>query len=278
MEAAAEARAGTVIRRAKQGPRDAAADQVYEHLLPLSRLATDMTSGEGTGMRTRENRRPEKRGFTLTELLVVIAIIALLAAMLFPVLRGVNNKRREAECIGHMHALITALKQYKENEGRYPDALYGINNEPRLFGPDYVRDEGTFTCPSSPVRTGSRNWVTATNAMAGAPTPYTLLESSSYDMGYRPMTPAGTRELHYTLKWTPGPPRPGDDPRQLARRDPPGETVVTWCLYHCDMDSQGNPAPNGQAIVAFLNGQVKKVPASQLVSWSGPVYPWQVRP
>jgi len=56
-----------------------------------------------------------KNGFTLIELLVVIAIIAILAAMLLPVLTKARENARRAVCINNMKQMILALKMYSED-------------------------------------------------------------------------------------------------------------------------------------------------------------------
>ena len=67
-----------------------------------------------------------RKGFTLIELLVVIAIIAILAAILFPVFGNVRKKVRETQCMTQMHDVYIALKVYKEDNNKYPAALFGF--------------------------------------------------------------------------------------------------------------------------------------------------------
>jgi prepilin-type N-terminal cleavage/methylation domain-containing protein len=56
-------------------------------------------------------------GFTLIELLVVITIIAILAALLFPVLSGVREKAFRVQCLGNLRQLAMANLQYAAESG-----------------------------------------------------------------------------------------------------------------------------------------------------------------
>ena len=54
----------------------------------------------------------KKRGFTLIELLVVIAIIAILAAILFPVLLFVKERAQFSTCHHNTEQWLKAMQMY----------------------------------------------------------------------------------------------------------------------------------------------------------------------
>jgi prepilin-type N-terminal cleavage/methylation domain-containing protein len=122
-----------------------------------------------------------RRAFTLIELLVVIAIIAILAAMLMPVLSRAKQRAQGASCLNNGKQLMLALHLYaNENNDFYPpnpddgntDAGYnwcggsaGIGG-PQEFDPDVLldpkrsllikylgQDPKLFKCPAD-LRTG----------------------------------------------------------------------------------------------------------------------------
>jgi prepilin-type processing-associated H-X9-DG protein/prepilin-type N-terminal cleavage/methylation domain-containing protein len=54
-------------------------------------------------------------GFTLVEMLVVVAILALLTAILLPVLLQAQAKSRQSACLSNMRQLIIAFRLYADN-------------------------------------------------------------------------------------------------------------------------------------------------------------------
>jgi prepilin-type N-terminal cleavage/methylation domain-containing protein/prepilin-type processing-associated H-X9-DG protein len=95
-------------------------------------------------------------GFTLIELLVVIAIIAILAALLFPVISSAKAKAKRAACLNNLKQVDLGVNMYAANEGeRLPDAGPAtyisykelVKGYVGLNGPSSAQDE-IFACPA----------------------------------------------------------------------------------------------------------------------------------
>ena len=70
------------------------------------------------------------KAFTLIELLVVVAIIGILAGMIFPVIRAVNNNKIKSRAQAELTQIETAIQLYKIKNGLYPpdnNGLYTLN-------------------------------------------------------------------------------------------------------------------------------------------------------
>ncbi len=90
------------------------------------------------------NTRRSREGFTLIELLVVIAIIAILAAILFPILAAAKERGRHGACQGNLRQLAEAMLLYTQdhNECWPGSAGYTRSTEP------YTRNRALYKCPS----------------------------------------------------------------------------------------------------------------------------------
>jgi prepilin-type N-terminal cleavage/methylation domain-containing protein len=95
-------------------------------------------------------------GFSLIEMLVVVAIMSVLTAIAFPAIVGMKQQAGENNCVSNMHAIWSALRQYRLDEGRYPDQLLAENTytvsgttKTKLTGlyPEYIKSLRTLTCP-----------------------------------------------------------------------------------------------------------------------------------
>ena len=97
-----------------------------------------------------------KKGFTLVELLVVIAVIAILAALLMPVINKAEESARKADCINNLTQINRALLMYVDD---HAGVLQGTNGEAIYFtyknslGPYLSRtgadtNDALFACPS----------------------------------------------------------------------------------------------------------------------------------
>jgi prepilin-type N-terminal cleavage/methylation domain-containing protein len=84
------------------------------------------------------------RAFTLIELLVVVAIIALLVALVLPVLLQAKKQGQMGVCINNLSQLGKAAMLYRDDhEGNYAARL----TQMRL----YVKTLAVFRCPLDPI-------------------------------------------------------------------------------------------------------------------------------
>jgi type II secretory pathway pseudopilin PulG len=216
----------------------------------------------------------------MIEMLTVIAIIAILAGILFPVFATVRKNVHKATCTSNLQQIGVALKLYKdEHNGVYPDALYGFNTPggngvapQQVLGlyPQYVREPAIFRCPLSPYQLNS----TATlpgqlpdTRYAGKYPQRIYPAWDSYDGQVEPNKINNPYIVKYARHVSGQPPGYSDNPRQLLYKNPPEDTVVTWCTYHRDYVSgtaAAIPQTGSLDLVLFLDGHVKPVPANQM--------------
>lgn len=125
----------------------------------------------GTRGRLASRHQSPRRAFTLIELLVVVAIIAILAALLLPVLVRAKASARRIQCTSNLHQMAAALRLYVDEFRRYPafnnrnaTALPAsrLNYWDAQILPYAAGNKGVFLCPGVVIpgraTTVSNNW------------------------------------------------------------------------------------------------------------------------
>jgi prepilin-type N-terminal cleavage/methylation domain-containing protein len=93
--------------------------------------------------------RTNARGFTLVELLLVTVIVAVLAAMLFPVLANARKQARMSRCTANLRQIGMAYQMYADNYQALPDPVRlvrSVSNHAVLACPE---DSGETVAASS---------------------------------------------------------------------------------------------------------------------------------
>ena len=83
--------------------------------------------------------REHTSAFTLIELLVVIAIIIILAGLLFPAFRGVQEQARRTQAKNDLTQIVGAVNAFYTEYGKYPLAVADT-----IYGPAGSLNDGLF--------------------------------------------------------------------------------------------------------------------------------------
>lgn len=225
-----------------------------------------------------------------------IVVIGLVVAVIFP------RKHPEfSVCPSNLRQIGAALKMYNYDHGGYPETLAGYvqydtegkvipfdQSKGSALVPNYVSSTyaKVFHCPQSPTMSMTAVAEVMTNGKMRKYYAY-----DSYDV-YSPecvddTARLGPDALRYTREWAktvsdvgkyqPYPKglqdneklRKHDYKRQLIKKNPRADTVVTWCSYHGNMNGYSAP-------MLFEDGHVMMIPAYKIEGPNG--CKWRVNP
>ena len=99
------------------------------------KLYSRLCVGALTAIRSTLSAPRASGAFTLLEVMLVIGIIAILAALLFPVIIGARARAKETQAAAETRTILVAIKVYRQEYGKWPaqiqatqDTTYITNN------------------------------------------------------------------------------------------------------------------------------------------------------
>jgi len=160
-------------------------------------------------MRQTQALTRKPKAFTLIELLIVIAIIAILAALLLPVLGEAKERAWRIQCVSNLHQIYVATQMYVDNNNGWLPTGYWTPQHPWpgestltladdwslgypvnvgiLMTENYLSvSPGIIFCPSRTGLYGIQGWSPSPGSYAlgwsdwGKPAPYHSLSSYTY--------------------------------------------------------------------------------------------------
>jgi prepilin-type N-terminal cleavage/methylation domain-containing protein len=124
-------------------------------------------------MKTRLKKQG-KKGFTLVELMIVAIIVAILAAVVIPLMAGNRYKAIATEAEAGLGTIATAMKVYYAENGTWPTTLSQLSssglNAADLISKHFANANGT----SYVITTSGANYVLTATASSGASGTVTL--------------------------------------------------------------------------------------------------------
>ncbi|HEV2453353.1 MAG TPA: prepilin-type N-terminal cleavage/methylation domain-containing protein [Verrucomicrobiae bacterium] len=195
-----------------------------------------------------KTKRPD--GFTLIELLIVIAIIAILGAILLPVLNKAEERAKQAQCLSNLRQWGMAFQIYAtdNNSGLPTDGMSAStlpNGTPIQGGGDYC-GQGNSGTPMDP---------------------YAWFNQLPQYLGDRPLSnywskTTGGRGINATTAAYLGMPFPGQrGPIWECPSATMAQSTIANVLAEADNPPQGDPGPGGTGFFSFaMNIDLKRGP------------------